>query len=495
MADNTNDSNLVFNWAEKNYPEYFSPANTNTMEIDGYLARYYSGTQVYLGTKDNTIYAYGTPFGGLMAVGSLSEYTQSINSTETCNSSNGTVQCTFYVATDGSDNNMGTFGSPFASVEKAISLVNPGDIIYVRGGTYELTNQDDSSIGLLINKSGSENKRIKLWAYPGESVEFVPQFPNQTLIAIQLKGDYWYFKGFSITGIKQWLISSNRSSFNVGFDVQDSDHNIFEQIESHHNEGIGFYLGGHSTDNLILNCDFHHNGDPLTISNGTPYPYGHADGIHIRVEHLDTLNTVRGTRAWNNSDDGFDTWYTAGIVKFEESWAFFNGYEDQAETILADGNGFKLGPMPDGLQNTTDGVARRIVKNCLAYHNLANGFDYNGGQMPMQIYNNSSYRNGQYGYTFDGSAHYDLKNNISYANDISINFSSSVDASHNSWNGFTVDSSDFFTLIDSPLDDARNSDGSLPTTDFLHLKDSSDMKNAGVHLEFPYSGLAPDLGY
>ncbi|MFK5891973.1 MAG: DUF1565 domain-containing protein [Pseudomonadota bacterium] len=494
-ADNLDESNLLFDWAQISFPKSFSPANSNTYSVNGYLVRYFSDTHTYLGTKDNITYVLGDIFGGLVVVGSLSYYIDLINSLKVCNDSDG--RCTYYVSPDGDDSNKGSITNPFVTIEKAISHVKAGDTIYLRAGIYSLKNKENSSYGLYITKNGSSQKHIKLWAYPGEKVELVPHYPYQTLAAIKFTGDYWHFKGFSITGIKQWLTNGNtRSSFNVGFDVKDANHNIFELIESHHNEGIGFYLGGNSNDNLVLNADFHHNGDPLTILNGKSYPYGHADGIHIRVEYSNTSNIISGTRAWNNSDDGFDTWFSAGIIKFENNWAFFNGYKERDTTILADGNGFKLGPMDDKRQPTTDGVTRKYVQNCLAYNNLANGFDYNGGEMPMKIYNNTSYKNGQWGYTFKGTSRYILKNNISFDDLESDNLSSSVDQSNNTWNsGFNVSERDFISLVDSGLDGSRNNDGSLPNLNFLKLRSSSHLKNAGVHLNFPYLGEAPDLGY
>jgi hypothetical protein len=38
----------------------------------------------------------------------------------------------FYVALNGSDSNSGTIGSPFLTIEKAVSRVQPGQTIYVR---------------------------------------------------------------------------------------------------------------------------------------------------------------------------------------------------------------------------------------------------------------------------------------------------------------------------------------------------------------------------
>lgn len=42
----------------------------------------------------------------------------------------------YYVATDGSNNNSGTIGSPLQTITHAISHISGGDTIYIRGGTY-----------------------------------------------------------------------------------------------------------------------------------------------------------------------------------------------------------------------------------------------------------------------------------------------------------------------------------------------------------------------
>jgi hypothetical protein len=45
----------------------------------------------------------------------------------------------YYVALDGNDNNAGTKSQPFATIQKAQTVVQPGDTVYLRGGTYLLT--------------------------------------------------------------------------------------------------------------------------------------------------------------------------------------------------------------------------------------------------------------------------------------------------------------------------------------------------------------------
>jgi hypothetical protein len=68
----------------------------------------------------------------------------------------------WYVATDGSDTGSGTVSDPFHSIEKAVSIVQEGEIIFVRGGTYNLVNT------ISITKSGTVASPVSLFAFPGE---------------------------------------------------------------------------------------------------------------------------------------------------------------------------------------------------------------------------------------------------------------------------------------------------------------------------------------
>ena len=44
------------------------------MQVLGYIARYYSDTDTYLGVKDGWVYVHGAAFGGLKNVGSVDHY-------------------------------------------------------------------------------------------------------------------------------------------------------------------------------------------------------------------------------------------------------------------------------------------------------------------------------------------------------------------------------------------------------------------------------------
>ncbi len=70
---------------------------------------------------------------------------------------------TYYVATNGSDGDAGTFMAPFQTIDMAVSVVQAGETIFVRDGTYY-----DRKIS--IRNSGRADAPITLASTPGEKV-------------------------------------------------------------------------------------------------------------------------------------------------------------------------------------------------------------------------------------------------------------------------------------------------------------------------------------
>jgi uncharacterized protein YjdB len=71
---------------------------------------------------------------------------------------------TYYVSASGNDGNAGTsLASPFATIQHAVNVMDPGDICYIRGGAYH-EEVDLSGV------AGSEGQPITLTNYEGEKV-------------------------------------------------------------------------------------------------------------------------------------------------------------------------------------------------------------------------------------------------------------------------------------------------------------------------------------
>lgn len=72
-----------------------------------------------------------------------------------------TQAATYYVSEQGNDSNPGTLSSPWRNINYAASQANPGDTVYVRGGTYYEE--------IRTYRSGTAANRITFKAYSGET--------------------------------------------------------------------------------------------------------------------------------------------------------------------------------------------------------------------------------------------------------------------------------------------------------------------------------------
>ena len=407
----------------------------------------------------------------------------------------------YFVAPDGNDNNIGDINNPFKTIDHAVGLVNAGDTIYLRGGVHYYTTKIST-----ISKSGQDGNLITLQNYQNEVpiLDFngVP-YGTGSNRGISLTGSYWHFKGFTL-----------RYAPDNGLYVNGS-YNIFEQLIAYGNQDTGINLYANASGlpayNQVINCDSYLNYDPCTHGGNAdgfgakgPTPSG---GVPPPTYSLGPGNVFRGCRSWNNSDDGFDLWWASNSVRIENCWAFRNGKNLWGDPCFAgNGQGFKLG----------QGAGAHIVINCMAYEQQHNGFDLNrshGDTEPngVTVDNCTGVKNLGKNFNFNnppaGTIHV-LHNNLSHLGSVTIG--TQIVNTYNSWNGFTVTNADFASLdsnfppITDPnaytnansvgIDQPRGPDGELPKLRFLRLAATSLLIDAGIDVNLPFEGNAPDLG-
>lgn len=405
----------------------------------------------------------------------------------------------YYLSPSGSDGSgSGTYASPWFTLDKAWTVVAAGDTVYMRGGTYTYVDTQE-----LNGVNGTSGNLIKVWAYPGEKPKIVKasSFTYDSFMAgLHLTGNYIHFKGIEMSGFTQ----QDNQVYHT-FLARNCSFCIFEELNCHHG-AFGFYLmenaGGTATGNLILNCDFHHNYDPLTVSPGA---YQNADGMAIGyVTHINSYNVVRGCRFYRNSDDGIDLWANEGTVLIEDCWSWHNGYREDGVTAGGDGNGFKFGDV-----TVSNNKIRKTAKRCLSAYNYDMGFTQNSWTgtraNPCALYNNIAYKCGattgkgpgfQFGSALIGTVVNIFRNNIGYQNWNNVDIAKeTVDISvKNTWDGgFTVSDADFISVDSTGISGARVS-GNKPNINFLKLAPSSDLIDAGAETGVSFYGSKPDLG-
>jgi hypothetical protein len=406
----------------------------------------------------------------------------------------------YYVATDGNDDNDGTKGNPFATLQRAIEAAGPGDLVYVRGGTYLITDGATAFAGVHFHKSGtSDTERIRYFACPGEAAAFdfedlkIQPDPAYTT-GFVIEGSWLHLKGFEVRNMPM----NTRSNTAVGIGG-DSHHVIVESMDIHHNSGTGLFINETKGGHQIINCDSHDNYDPHSHQGDGQ----NADGFGVHYQEDGDATTFRGCRAWYNSDDGWDFISQEVPVVVEDSWAYANGYTDSGNSVPADGNGngFKIGSSKTGI--------RHVVTNCLAWGNRASGYYANHSAGGNDWFNNTSYDNGTQfnmlasswdaegnrtdGVILTGDKVHRMRNNISFPLD-NTNMQG-VEQQFNSWDvGVTPSNDDFVSVDDTGALGPRQPDGNLPDLEFLKLSEGSEMIDQGTDVGLPFNGSAPDLG-
>jgi hypothetical protein len=413
------------------------------------------------------------------------------------------VAAQYYVSTAGNDTNSGTIDLPFATISKALSLISPGDTIFVRGGTYIISNTS-YVIKISSSKNGIDTtRRSCLFGYPGERpiLDFSSMGTPRVSAnndGIRISGKYWYVKNLDIKGAQHNGIALNGGSYN-----------IVENCAMYENRNSGLQIDNGASYNRIINCDSYYNRDSTSASDYD----GNADGFAPKLQN-GTLNYFYGCRSWQNSDDGWDGYVRPALpvagkdtmkTIIENCWCFSNGYLKNGNAGTGNGNGFKMG---GGDKSPTTGASNgdslrhnMTLINCLSFNNRVKGFDQNNNRGTMTLINCTGYANGTYNFSVSGFIR--TGESLTVKNCISL-VSSGVTLSGVPYPILATDSwlapfsgaasTDFISTDTAGVRGPRKPDGSLPDITFMHLASNSQFVNRGTDVGLPYIGTAPDLG-
>lgn len=434
------------------------------------------------------------------------------------------AQTTFYVSPDGNDGNDGSEKSPFASVGKAVSEVDPGGTIYVHAGTYYLTERIK-----VPEKATDENNRIKLFAYgDGEVIldgsKMNPATANDFKMArcmyFPYWANYWHVKGIIFQNAKDNGVKVEgsynifercvfRGNNDTGLQIGMFKDWAIEEFKSLPGNGAPEYNPGYAycRGNKVINCDSYNNYD-ATVFGGGSDDGGDADGFACKL-FPGPGTEFHGCRAWNNSDDNWDLYMVYHPVVIDNCYAFNAAIDKDGKTTPGNGNGFKLGGGGSaGGAAFNQSTGAHVVRNCVAFNNTKKGFDQNNAYEAMYLINNVAWGN-DFNYRFPtvfkfGTMY--LRNCIGFnAKTGNHEFLSATkegfrepDTEFNSWT--TIDGCDpikdgnkvgknkvyaqdhsgqFISLLESDAKSERLPDGSLPENSFCRLIAGSKFIDAG----------------
>ena len=274
---------------------------------------------------------------------------------------------TLYVALDGSDDRDGrSEETSFRTLQRAADVARPGDVVWVRGGTY--------AADLVVRRSGASASPIVFESYPGECAVLDGSVPGAAG-RVHLSGvQHVVFRNFVVRDMPA-----------EGLFVVRSDRNTVAHllVERSGQSGI-LVLDG--SENLISHV--------ISRANVDRPDGGDADGIGIASGNA---NRIDRCVVFENSDDGVDTWRATNTL-IDRCVSFDNG------TLGGDGKGFKVGG------GERSGFT--VVRSSVAFGNRSDGFDWNSG-VDVLFEHNTAYGNGRYGFVAAGAT---LIGNVALAN-------------------------------------------------------------------------------
>lgn len=344
-----------------------------------------------------------------------------------------------YVSPDGDDHAPGTEKHPLRTVARAIKAVRAGQTIVLRAGVYR------PRVTLTTGRDGTAAKPITLTSAEGEHAVLDGSRLGEGRNLLELTVAHWVVRDLEVRGAP-----------GHGLACRSCSNSTFQHLDVHDNGASGMVLtGSGTTDNRVLDSDFHDNHDDATQGET-------ADGLEIR-DGSGEGNLIQGVRSFHNADDGISFWNFASGVRVMSTWSFGNGYNrwDVPGDWLGNGEGFKLGGRSDGSVD-----APHEIVNSAAWDNRHRGFRGNGNDGAVRVVRSTAFANHGSGFEIPGVGAQVIRC-VSVGDGEGVMFTPGVFTDLNSWQGARPNTMTFVSVDASVAEGPRGPGWSLPVSDFL----------------------------
>ncbi len=307
----------------------------------------------------------------------------------------------YYVSLSGNDSNSGTLSLPFRTINKGLSVLRAGDILYLRGGTYA-ERIDSNTQQIPIGTSWSS--AVTIMSYPGETAILRPSGGSYVVGLSHSYIKYVIIDGLVIDGGLLTKSTATNGSGQVNISLWGGANHIrIKNCELKNSPGQGITIfpgnGIPSDFNELINCKIYNNGT-------TDFDHG----IYFNTDN----NLLEGNEFYNNGG-----W---GIHKYPK------GSNNIIRNNRVHNNAFagKRGP---GI-SVYGGSGNQIYNNMIWSNQYGVTIDY--GETGAKVYNNTIFKNVgsciQNGPAASGTS---IVNNICWQNGVAVENLGSIQLSSN----------------------------------------------------------------
>jgi parallel beta-helix repeat protein len=287
------------------------------------------------------------------------------------------IAATYYVATNGNDADRGTQEQPFQTIRQGLNVMEAGDTLYIRGGTY--TEGIDSNYQRIPTGTSWSDAPL-IAAFPGETAVLAPGGGGDIINLPNESDHYIVFDGLVVDGT-----GVSKSVLSIG--AVGGHHIRFQNMEMKNSHGSIVWLWGSYIE--VINSK---------ISNSQDW-YG--------VYLVGNNNVIDGNEISNN----------AGYAIHIYDARFPNPSTDNH--VVSNNTMYN-----NGFVNFTAAITVGEGSDCLIYSNVIHdnfgGIDVYKNGTNEQIENNTLYNNGWGIAIFESSTGAIVKDNILYQNATTI---------------------------------------------------------------------------
>lgn len=198
---------------------------------------------------------------------------------------------TYYVAPNGSDGNSGSHNLPFKTIQKAASVINPGDTVIVRNGVYTDTNGDNIIANL--TRGGTVDNWVVFKAENKWGAVLDGQ-QNKTKYGWNFgsTANYVRIEDFEITGCGSggaafWSNQKAHHAYIYGNHIHHIGRDTY--AGEWNSGGGGIYLGTGTSHYTFDSNVWHHIG---RLPSGHPYDYNRDHAIYTHGNQTTIINNI-----------------------------------------------------------------------------------------------------------------------------------------------------------------------------------------------------------